>query len=111
MTKHHVVPFVCGVVFAGLLQIAMGWWLNSGPGVVTTLLLLFAVAMIVARDKQQAVSLWLGVMTGMAVALVVSGAGTIWPIVLVVSGVLTGSTVLLAWFSRRMVTLNRGGRL
>lgn len=103
MMKRHVVPFVCGLMFAGMLQVAMGWWLNSGPGVVATLVALFGVALVFARDERQAIALWVGVMTGMIVVLATLGGGTIWPIVIAVAGILTGVTVLLAWASRRVL--------
>ncbi len=98
----NLLPLFVGVVFAAALQVSMGWWLDSGPGVVTTIAALFVVGVIFAADTRKARDLWIGVMVGMVAALVWRGPGTIWPIVIVVAGVLTGVTIAAAWAARRL---------
>ena len=104
-----VAPFVIGLAFAVVLHGLVGWWLDSGPGVASTVAALFVLAVLVARDKPQALSLWLGVMIGMTAMLLSIGGGTMWPLVIVIGGVMTGMTILGAWAARRLVSLNRKG--
>jgi hypothetical protein len=100
LTFRHIMPFVVGIVVSVSVHMANGWWLNSGRGVALMLALLAAAATIVVRllgaaPTQPAGSLWAGSFLGMVATLVWSGAGTIWPIVLVVGGALSAAAVAL----------------
>jgi hypothetical protein len=92
-----VVPFAVGLLTSILLQWAGGWWLNSGEGVVTTIVVLFGVAVAVCLRSDapwhRAAALSIGSVTGMAAALFWVGPGTIWPIVMAVAAVLTAASV------------------
>jgi hypothetical protein len=94
-----LVPLLIGAVSAASLQACTGWWLNSGIGVAWTVAVLFLLALCVGSWSPRspwarATALWAGVMTGLAASLFWIGPGTIWPIVLTVSGVLSASAVL-----------------
>ena len=88
------IPFTVGLSTSVLLQWAGGWWLNSGRGVVTTMAILFGVAVAVCLGSDapwyRAGALCVGSIIGMTAALLWVGPGTIWPIVMVVA---TGLTV------------------
>jgi hypothetical protein len=94
-----LVPLVIGAVSAASLQACTGWWLNSGTGVACTVALLFLLALCVGlwspgSPWARAIALWAGAMTGLAASLWWIGPGTIWPIVLIVSSVLTACAVM-----------------
>jgi hypothetical protein len=88
-----------GFMAAALSQPEGGWWLDSGRGVMVTLMSSFLAAALFEglrpgdRDCEVA-PLWLGTMTGLAACLWSFGPSTIWPIVLVVSAVLTAASVV-----------------
>lgn len=90
--------FVLGLLVAVSLQIVNGWWLNSGEEVLRTILVLFALGLLVAswrsgRPWVRACALWAGAISGMTVALFWIGPGTIWPIVLVAASVMSAGAV------------------
>lgn len=96
--RDGAIPFAVGLLASVLLQIAGGWWLNSGRGVVTTMVALFAITLVVAlwapdTSLRRAVFLCVGSIVGMAATLFWIGPGTIWPIVLVVAAVMTAAAV------------------
>jgi hypothetical protein len=103
MSRH--VPFVVrfaafasGFLTVVLLQAGYGWWLDSGPGVLRTLLVLLVWSMAAAVWGQtnrwdRALAIWLGAISGSMAALFWIGPGTIWPIVLAMAAVLTGAAV------------------
>lgn len=103
MTRHTsepLGPLLTGAVSAAAMQAWTGWWLNSGTGVAWTLALLFLLGALVGTKDTQSqwagpVALWAGSMMGLASSLFWLGPGTIWPIVLLVSSVLTGGTVVV----------------
>jgi hypothetical protein len=99
------VPFISGILLAAGVQLTMGWWLDSGPGVVFALTGVFALALVLASDQRRALGLWAGVMVGMLGALVWAGPGTIWPIVMAMSAGLTAAAVAAGWAVR--LTLRR----
>ena len=91
---------VIGAASAGYLQHETGWWLDAGDRVPATLLVLLVQAIVVGLWgdgclRLRAASLWSGFMVGLTATLILRGAGTIWPIVLAVSGLLTGATIVL----------------
>ena len=97
-TRVTVVPFVIGVVTAVVCNRVTGWWLNSGGGVATTMVVLLAVSAILARvcgatAWVAAAWLWAGAMAGMVAVLFREGPGTIWPIVVAIAGVFTAAAV------------------
>src|SRR3954454_4383430 len=103
MTKYirleNVASFSIGIAAAVALNAVTGWWLNSGRGVGTTLAVLWGVAFLLACWRRQgrrerAVSLWAGFLAAMAMLLLSAGAGTIWPLVIVIGAVLTAASVL-----------------
>jgi hypothetical protein len=103
-----VVRLLTGVVTAVAMQTS-GWWLNSGPGVARTMLVFVLLGALCgegnARSRRARVTaLWLGAMMGLAAVLFWFGPGTIWPIVLVASALLTASAILagsgIGWLCR-----------
>ena len=98
-TSETLVPLLTGAVSAAAMQAWTGWWLNSGTGVAWTLALLFLLAALVGTQDTRSpwagsVALWAGSMMGLTISLFWLGPGTIWPIVLVVSSVLTAGTMM-----------------
>jgi hypothetical protein len=94
-----LVPFLIGALCAAYMQSWTGWWLNSGTGVAFTTAALFLLAAFVASWNAgslwiRAIALWVGAMTGLTASLVWMGPGTIWPIVLIVSGLITACAVM-----------------
>jgi hypothetical protein len=92
--------FAGGFVVAVVLQRLTGWWLNSGIGIAATLGGVFVLSVIAALVRSggrraRLTWLWAGVNVGLTIALVLSGPGTIWPIVMVVGAALTGATVMI----------------
>lgn len=88
-----------GALSVSYLQASNGWWLNSESGVALTIAVLFLLATFVGSRTTRltyvrAAELWAGSMTGLAASLFWLGPGTIWPIVLVVSSVITGCAVI-----------------
>jgi hypothetical protein len=95
-----IVPLLVGALSAAYMQSWTGWWLNSGTGVAFTMSMLFLLALFFASWRAgspwpRVIALWVGSMTGMAASLFWMGPGTIWPIVLVVSGIITACTVMV----------------
>jgi hypothetical protein len=90
--------FASGFLAVVLLQASYGWWLDSGRGVLRTLLVLMAWSMVVGVWRHtnrwdRALAIWLGAISGSIAALFWIGPGTIWPIVLGMAAVLTGAAV------------------
>jgi hypothetical protein len=99
-TSEALVPLLIGAMSAVVMQGWTGWWLNSGTGVAWTLAMLFLCAALVGSRNGRSlwagpVALWAGSMTGLTISLFSLGAGTIWPIVLLVSSVLTAGTIVV----------------
>lgn len=92
-----VVPLTIGILSATLPQLAGGWWLNSGRGVLTTMAILFGTAIGVCLRSDapwfRATAMSIGALAGMTATLFWIGPGTIWPIVLVVAAALTCTAV------------------
>jgi hypothetical protein len=92
-------PLLVGAISAAALQAKRGWWLNSGRGVAVTVVVLFALGVIVGCGRvgsgwTRTTALWVGVMMGLTVTLWWMGPGTLWPIVWVVSSAITACAVL-----------------
>ena len=101
--------FVLGLLTVLLLHATFGWWLNSGTGVLRATLVMLAVSFLVALRRTgmpwvRAIFLWGGVISGWIVALIWTGPGTIWPIVLATAAMISGAAVfggvLLTSFAR-----------
>jgi hypothetical protein len=93
------VPLLIGTMSTVVMQGWTGWWLNSGTGVAWTLAMLFLCAALVGSRAGRSLwagplALWVGSMTGLTIGLFWLGPGTIWPIVLLVSSVLTAGTIV-----------------
>ena len=115
-TSDTLVPLLTGAVSAAAMQAWTGWWLNSGTGVAWTLALLFLLAALVGTRNTRSpwagpVALWAGSMTGLTISLFWLGPGTIWPIVLLVSSVLTAGTIMVGIGVRRVWAWLSDGRL
>lgn len=96
--RHIVIAFAIGLLVTIGFQFMLGWWLNSGRGVVTMMAVLFAVAVVIAfwgsgSPGLVAAGLIVGAFVGMAATLFWTGPGTIWPVVLVVAAVMTTAAV------------------
>jgi hypothetical protein len=110
--REQAALFVAGFAVVPALQAVGGWWLNSGTGVLRTVLVLLALGVFAALWRSgspwvRACALWAGAISGTAVVLFLTGPGTIWPIVLasaaaitagaVAGGTLLGSAVARLW--------------
>ena len=115
-TSETLVPLLTGAVSAAAMQEWTGWWLNCGTGVAWTLALLFLLAVLVRTKDARSqwagpVALWAGSMVGLTISLFWVGPGTIWPIVLFVSSVLTAGTIMVGIGVRRVWAWLTDGRL
>ena len=91
--------FVIAFAVVAAVQTLAGWWLNSGTGVLRTVLVLAALGVFAAFRRSgtlwmRACALWAGAISAMAVVLFWTGPGTIWPIVLVFAAAISGGAVL-----------------
>jgi hypothetical protein len=82
------------------MQSQTGWWLNAQNRVLPTLAVLVAAAVLFRLKsdcsvRSQQLTLWAGAMIGLTGWLTYMGPGTIWPIILLVSSVMTGAAVML----------------
>lgn len=106
-----VVPLTIGLLAAMLPQLAGGWWLNSGRGVLTTMAVLFGTAVGVCFRSDApwflATAMSIGAFAGMTATLFWIGPGTIWPIVLIVAAALTCTAVYAGAGVARMVRYRR----
>ena len=90
--------FVLGFVAVATSQAVGGWWLNSGTGVLRTVLALVALGVFVGLRRSgalwvRACALWTGAITGTSTILFWLGPGTIWPIVLAIAAAITAAAV------------------
>ena len=90
--------FLLGSVAVGLIQAVGGWWLNSGAGVLRTVLVLFAFGVFAALRRTgnrwvRASSLWAGAVSCTTALLFWTGPGTIWPIVLAIGAGVSAAAV------------------
>ena len=81
---------VLGFAAVATLYASGGWWLNSGTGVLRTVLVLLALGVFAAlwrsgRPWVRACALWAGAISGMTVVLFWKGPGNIWPIALAIA--------------------------
>jgi hypothetical protein len=109
--REGVGPLTIGLLTAMLLQMAGGWWLNSGRGVATTMAVLFGTAIGVCLRSDapwfRATAMSIGAIAGMTAMLFRIGPGTIWPIVLVVAAALTCTAVYAGAGVARLVRRRR----
>lgn len=104
------VPFALGVSVAAIVHTRTDWWLNSGDGVAWMVLMLFSVAVSLAcsrRWRYDGAAVWSGAMAALVGRLMYVGPGTLWPIVIVVTGVISACAISAGgavggWFSVRM---------
>jgi hypothetical protein len=97
-TIEKAVWFLLGVVAIGSVHAASGWWLNSGAGVLRTVLVLLAFGAFAAFQQAgnrwvRASSLWAGATCCTTALLFWTGPGTIWPIVLAIGTGITAAAV------------------
>ena len=90
--------FIVGFAVVATLQAVGGWWLNSGTGVLRTVLVLLALGVFAALWRSgspwvRACALWTGAISGTTVLLFSIGPGTIWPIVLAFAAAITAGAV------------------
>ena len=90
--------FVLGVAAVATSYVVGGWWLNSGTGVLRTVLGLLALGVFAALWRSgspwvRACALWAGAISGSAAILFSIGPGTIWPIVLAFAAAITAGAV------------------
>jgi hypothetical protein len=97
--SEKVALFVGGFAAVGAMHTLGGWWLNSGTGVLRTVLVLLAMGVLAALWRSagrwvRACALWAGAISGTAVVLFSIGPGTIWPIVLASAAAITAGAVI-----------------
>jgi len=90
--------FVLGFAALATSYAVGGWWLNSGTGVLRTVLGLLALGVFAALWRPgsswiRACALWAGAISGTTVVLFSIGPGTIWPIVLAFAAAITAAAV------------------
>jgi hypothetical protein len=89
------------------VHVQTGWWLNSSRGVGWTVLVLVLLAAALqccglVPFWRSVRAMWGGAMTAFSLILLIIGPGTIWPIVLAASALITGVTVSAGgWLGRR----------
>ena len=102
--------FVLGFAAVAASYVVGGWWLNSGTGVLRTVLGLLALGVFAAlwrsgRPWIRACALWAGAISGSAAILFSIGPGTIWPIVLAFAAAITAGAVfggaVVGWAATR----------
>ena len=98
--KPRVLPLATGVLAMVFMQSQTGWWLNEQARVLPTLAVLVGAAVLFGlkgerSDRSQQLTLWAGAMMGLTGWLAYVGPGTIWPIILLVSSVMTGAAVMI----------------
>ncbi|HEY7789362.1 MAG TPA: hypothetical protein VIC33_02505 [Vicinamibacterales bacterium] len=94
-----LVPFLLGGAAPLAVHRIAGWWLNSGRGVMLMLVIVFALGVLCAIARPAAAwrsagALSVGASAGSAALLGWIGAGTIWPIALVVAAALSTAAAL-----------------
>jgi hypothetical protein len=97
--SEKVALFVAGFAVVGAMQALGGWWLDSGTGVLRTVLVLLALGVFAALWRSgglwvRACALWAGAISGTATVLFSIGPGTIWPIVLASAAAITAGAVI-----------------
>jgi hypothetical protein len=90
--------FAAGLVVIAALHAAGGWWLNSGSGVLRTVIGLAAVGLLAGSRGSpglwtRAGTLWAGAISATAMLLIWIGPGTLWPIVLVIAAAIAAMAV------------------
>src|SRR5438477_420426 len=90
--------FVLGFAVVATMQAVGGWWLNSGAGVLRTVLLLLVLGVFAALRRRgspwvRGCALWAGAISGTTVVLFWIGPGTIWPIALAFAASITAGAV------------------
>jgi hypothetical protein len=90
--------FVLGCAAVATSYVVGGWWLNSGTGVLRTVLGLLALGVFAALWRSgspwiRACALWAGAISGSAAILFSIGPGTIWPLVLAFAAAITAGAV------------------
>jgi hypothetical protein len=102
----YLVPFTIGLAASATTNQATGWWLDSGRGVMAMLLVLTVISTLITSlirepPTKPAISFWTGSLAGMIITLVWTGAGTIWPIVVVVAGLLSACAIVAGTLAGR----------
>src|SRR4051812_13830131 len=108
-------PFCLGGAVAAGVNLYAGWWLNSRRGVALGTIAFFAAAaaLSIARGGAavpSAVALWSGAVFVLAIALFSSGAGTLWPIVLVFTAAIAAAAVGLGTTAGQITAARRRNR-
>ena len=99
--------FLLAALAVTSVHVQTGWWLNSSRGVGWTVLVLVLLAATLqccglVPFWRSVRAMWGGAMTAFSLILLIIGPGTIWPIVLAASALITGVTVSAgAWLGRR----------
>jgi hypothetical protein len=106
--KENVPCFVVGAGVATVSLASVGWWLDSGVGVAVMLALLFTAALAMAQSWRKATAVWVGAMAATLAGLLLEGPGTLWPIALVLSGVLMAVAVFAGMAMRRLLATVTG---
>ena len=102
MRSTFAVACSLGVIVIVSTHLAVGWWLNSGTGIVAVLTCLFAVAILLSIRTHalpvvmaDMAGFWIGCVSGATAILAWIGPGTIWPIVLIVGASLMAMAIAL----------------
>ena len=105
----NIVPLLAGFVVPIVMQWAAGWWLDSGRGVAMTMLGLCVLSAAAAAGRpdrawRRASRLTAGSIAGSAAGLIWNGAGTIWPVVLIVAGAISAAATFAGAAAGRLFT-------
>jgi hypothetical protein len=108
----NAVWFALGFAAVATSYVVGGWWLNSGTGVLRTVLGLLALGVFAALWRSgspwiRACALWAGAIAGSAAILFSIGPGTIWPLVLAFAAAITAGAVFGGAFAGLAVTRSR----
>jgi hypothetical protein len=104
--RGELLGFLLAAIAVTSVHVQTGWWLNSSRGVGWTVLVLVLLAAALqcfglVPFWRCVRAMWCGAMSALSLTLVIIGPGTIWPLVLAASGLITGVTVSAGgWLGR-----------
>ena len=99
---------LAGLLSAIYMQTVVGWWMNSGRGVAYTDAVFLGLAVVCgclggrSTLLVRLAALWVGAQIGLVAVLFWIGPGTIWPLTILMGGIVSGVAMLVGggvgWF-------------